>query len=579
MAKLSLGDKKKGWRSMAEFPAWGIHVSNTSVRGVKIEDVNGDLQVVAHDQIDYVEDIEDLSSLENAGAMLHALAVFQKKHDMNRCRVFVSVDSATAFNRFVTAPVVQGEELMRILAYEGQQHIPFDLETVFWDHKVLDVRQEEGEVDVLLFAIKKDVVEERLRRLEKVRFPVDGVQLTPVALYNLAVAERLTQSGQLIASVDCDRIDLLLCHGKKLWFRTLPTGFHPMFAEVCEAYDVRHRAAVKIVSGDLPVDDDRPLRQIRRNEAVRLTKEIARMAAYFGGAIEGVKLESILLVPGSPQAPPLQKLLAKETGLEVNVMKSFRHLPVAMPELSPNLAGLAHPTGLALQGLGRSDIDIKLYPQDLERIIAGRRFFHVLSVLVCFITVASMWMMLDSAGSEVAKRQDSLTESVQVMDKLKKEFNSGREESELKDEIVPFHQAGLHRVAIVEGVSGILETIAATNAKNPGLNLVVSLLETKIDSGRDANEVSQTARRIELILGSVDLNNRDEVLKQINDMLFATLGKDQRFSQFSVDGDYLSEQASAKPTPDIEKRTLRRRFRMFKTSFFYDGAKSAEGEN
>ncbi len=573
---MSFDDEKKGWRSMAEFPAWGIHVTTTSIRGVKIEEVGGEFEIVAHDQFDFVEDIEELNSLENTGAMLHALAVFAKKHDMARCRVFISIDSATAFNRFVTAPVVQGEELMRILAYEGQQHIPFDLETVYWDHKVLDVRQEEGEVDVLLFAIKKDVVEERLRRLEKVRFPVDGAQLAPIALYNMAVAERLVSSGQLIASVDADRVDLLLCHGKKLWFRTLPMGFHEIFADICEAYGVKHRGAVKILRGEMAVDDDLPLRKLRRKHAARLTKEVARMAAYFGGAIEGVTLESILLVPASPCTPPMKKLLAQETGLEVNVMKSFRHLPVAMPEVSPHLPGLGHAVGLALQGVGASDIDIKLYPPELERIIAGRRVFYVLSVLLCFVAVAAMWMMLDSAGAEVSHAQERLSKSVVDMDGFKKDFDSKRKERQLKDEVLPFHEAGKNRVVVVDALTVVLQAIAKANENNQSPHWVVVRLATKIPAAKDGMEVSQLARRIELVVGAVDTGDQEAMKKQLQQRLFAMLSHDPRFSGFKIDRDFLAEQATQRPTPGIEDRNLRRRFVIFETSFSFDGAVSEE---
>ncbi|MCB1282594.1 MAG: pilus assembly protein PilM, partial [Salinibacterium sp.] len=129
---------------MADFPAWGIHLTTSSLRGIKLERAeDGEkIRVVAHDQIDFAEDIEDVTSLDRHGPLLHALAVFSKRHDLQKCRVIVSVDGATAFNRFVSAPLVQGESLARILAFEAQQQIPFDLEEVYWDYKSLDVRQE-----------------------------------------------------------------------------------------------------------------------------------------------------------------------------------------------------------------------------------------------------------------------------------------------------------------------------------------------------------------------------------------------------------------------------------------------------
>ena len=124
---------------MADLPVWGIHVTTSSVRGIKLGRAESGYEVLGHDQYDFAEDIEDVLSLDRHGALAHALHVFAKRHDFNRARVIVSVDGSTAFNRFVSTPLVEGESMQRLLEYEAQQQIPFSLDTVHWDHKVLNV--------------------------------------------------------------------------------------------------------------------------------------------------------------------------------------------------------------------------------------------------------------------------------------------------------------------------------------------------------------------------------------------------------------------------------------------------------
>ena len=565
---------------MAEFPAWGIHVTTASVRGVKIEEIDGELRIVAHDQADFADDIDDVNSLEKHGALAHALAVFMKRHDMSRCRVFVSVDAVSAFNRFVRAPMVQDENLMRILAYEAQQQIPFDLEGVFWDHKVLDVRQDDGEVDVLLFAIKKEVVDERIRRLSKLRFPVDGLQLGPLALYNFAVNERLVKDGQILVSVDFDRIELLLCHEKKLWFRTLPMGFHPMFGEISKAYDVRHRQAVKIVRGEFDLEDKEALKKIIRSNSERLSREVSRMISYFDGALEKVTLSSVVLIPGSVLVPPMTQTLKKLTGLEIHTLKSFRRIPVAMPEISPNIAGLAHATGLALQALGKSDVDIKLFPLTMERVIAGRRVFYVLSILLLFVMIAGMWLVVDSGRNEIIDAQDQLALKTIERDQLSTEFNQVRKERQLKDEIMPYRQAGDHRLVPAQATTAVLRAVEAANLDLGAAERIhVALLKTKVapDDGKAIGSTAMKAsRRIELTVGLVEGETPQAARRSVESGLFKHLARDRRLSGFKIDQEFIAANLVARPPADVDDLELRRRFIILKTSFVFEAAGQKE---
>ncbi len=565
---------------MADLPVWGIHITTASVRGVKLERIEGELRVVAHDQADFADDIEDVNSLDRHIALVHALAIFMKRHDLSRSRVMVSVDAVTAFNRFLSAPLVENENLMRILAYEAQQQIPFDLEQVHWDHKVLAVRDADREADVLLFAIKKDVVDERLRRLQKIRFPVDGVQLGPVALYNFAVRERLVRDGQVLVSVDFDRTDVVVCQGKRLWFRSLPIGFHPVFRAVATAYEVTHRQAVKIVRGELEVDDDRPLREARRDVAERVAREVARMVSYFGGAIPELEPRSLVLFPGSVMTPPIGPMVAKLTGLEVHEFKSFRQLPVAMPELSPNLAGLAHAAGLGLQLMGEADIDVKLYPPDLERVIAGRRVFWAAGTVLLFVMVAAMWMMVDSSQGQLAEADAALGAKVQEADRLRKAFAEERRERQIRDEMLPLAAAGRHRLAPVRAADGLLRALDAAGADlGPDDRLYLAALDTKIvsEAGPDGGSVSDAGRRrVEIVLGMVDRGEEGQVEKAVRELLWPRLEATGRYRELEIGESFDSIQLAPSPkggTPGVE---YRRSFTMLELSLLFEDRNEEE---
>src|SRR6201996_4802485 len=66
------------------------------------------------------------------------------------------------FSKFVKLPPVDSSKVTQIIQYEAQQNVPFPLEEVVWDYQIMGTLPG-GEMEVLLVAIKADVVESLFR--------------------------------------------------------------------------------------------------------------------------------------------------------------------------------------------------------------------------------------------------------------------------------------------------------------------------------------------------------------------------------------------------------------------------------
>src|SRR4029077_2575999 len=71
------------------------------------------------------------------------------------------------FSKFVKLPPVDAGKVTQIIQYEAQQNVPFPLEEVVWDYQILGSTPA-GELEVLLVAIKADIVEGLFRTTEAV---------------------------------------------------------------------------------------------------------------------------------------------------------------------------------------------------------------------------------------------------------------------------------------------------------------------------------------------------------------------------------------------------------------------------
>src|SRR5207244_10821957 len=87
------------------------------------------------------------------------------------------------FSKFVKLPPVDASKVTQIIQYEAQQNVPFPLEEVVWDYQILGTTPT-GELEVLLVAIKADVVEGLFRTAEAAGLRVQLVDVSPAGLCN-----------------------------------------------------------------------------------------------------------------------------------------------------------------------------------------------------------------------------------------------------------------------------------------------------------------------------------------------------------------------------------------------------------
>src|SRR3989454_963769 len=87
------------------------------------------------------------------------------------------------FSKFVKLPPVDTSKVTQIIQYEAQQNVPFPLEEVVWDYQILGAAAS-GELEVLLVAIKSDIVEGLFRVAETAGLRLSLVDVSPAALCN-----------------------------------------------------------------------------------------------------------------------------------------------------------------------------------------------------------------------------------------------------------------------------------------------------------------------------------------------------------------------------------------------------------
>jgi len=112
--------------------------------------------------------------------MLKGLQEVLAKNPSIRANVNICAPGYHTFSKFVKLPPVDTSKVTQIIQYEAQQNVPFPLEEVVWDYQILGAAPR-GELEVLLVAIKSDVVEGLFRTAEKAGLRLQLVDVSPAA--------------------------------------------------------------------------------------------------------------------------------------------------------------------------------------------------------------------------------------------------------------------------------------------------------------------------------------------------------------------------------------------------------------
>ena len=401
---------------MMKHPAWGIDLTSAALRAAKLELTGeGNPRLLAWDLVDFTEEVDDLESLQRFATVGRAAFHFRSRHKLQSSHVWASVRAESAFVRTVTVPPVNDESLERILELEAQQQIPHPLEEVFWDRRVLAIK-DNGEVLATLLAVKRAVVDDRLRKMGKAGIPVDAVQLRPIALQNFCAYERLLERGTIVVDVDYSGVQVLIHHDDQTWFRVLPVGGVDLIEGIKEEFGIPHRTAVRMAIGQEVIPNKERFLKCRAEAANDVVDEVVRTVKYYFAARPGLKSSGVVLFQSHPSAPPIRSLLKERLDLPVFVPKGFRHIEVHPDVVSAgiqeNFGALSKAVGLALQGIGRAEVDVKLFPAELTRTLGTSKWPYAIAAACLLGGVAWAGYQHRSLRDDLVSTQENLHQVV-----------------------------------------------------------------------------------------------------------------------------------------------------------------------
>lgn len=293
-------------------------------------------------------------------------------------RLNLCAPASAVFSKFVKLPQVDANKVTQIIQYEAQQNVPFPLEEVVWDYQILGSTPA-GELEVLLVAIKNDVVDGFFRSCESARVSLQLIDAAPAALCN---AFRFNygdiEECAMLLDIGAKTSNVVIFEKGKMFSRSINIGANSITTDFSNEAKLPYAAAekLKIDSGfvslggayEEPDDPNQALiSKISRQVMTRLHIQMNQTIQFYRGQQGGSMPQRLFLAGGASLMPYTAQFFAEKLNVPVDYFNPLRNIEIGPAINLEEVARVAHSlgevVGLGIRNLAECPVDLNLIPK------------------------------------------------------------------------------------------------------------------------------------------------------------------------------------------------------------------------
>jgi type IV pilus assembly protein PilM len=241
-----------------------------------------------------------------------------------------------------------------VIRWEAEQHVPFDIKSVELDFQILNPHDEGLQMEVLLVAAKRELVDNKVGLLQDAGVNPVVIDVDAFALHNAFEHNHPDDMDGIIALVNVGHETTnvnILENGIPILTRDIPFGSRRLREDLQRERGLTAEQAEDVVQARDTVDD---LERFVDASTDEVAVGIERASAFLMTREDGETLGKIFLSGGGGRIPGMVESLARRMNVETHLVNPFERVPVR-PNASGNISideaapMLLLPLGLALR--------------------------------------------------------------------------------------------------------------------------------------------------------------------------------------------------------------------------------------
>lgn len=409
-----------------------------------------------------------------------------KAKDINVCAPGFHV-----FSKFVKLPPVDPGKVTQIIQYEAQQNVPFPLAEVVWDYQILGTTAG-GELEVLLVAIKSDIVEGLFRVTETAGLKLNVADVSPAALcnafrYNYGELEDCT----MLLDIGAKTSNLLFFEKGKVFSRSISLGANSITQDFANESKLKFEQAdkIKIDEGFVSLggayeEPENPhqaaISKIARQFMTRLHIQVNQTLQFYRGQQGGSAPQRLFLAGGASIMPYTAQFFAEKLNVPVEYFNPLRAVQIDPAVNLEELAKVAHSLGevigLGLRNLATCPVELNLMPESTLRwqtFNEKKPYFiaTVFSLVAMAFAVGFLFQRLAAVQADQSEKLDTQLKPLQAREQQFKRAHGELKKAQAElDQLSTWMDSRYAWADLFREIRGILIRVEQVNKRKLGVD-------------------------------------------------------------------------------------------------------------
>jgi type IV pilus assembly protein PilM len=311
----------------------GLDIGSSYIKAVQLNELRSGYDLELFDMVPISPELVVEGSIIDAIRLTDALKQLLIKARVRAKNAVISVSGhSSVIIKRISLPEMTEEELSESIRFEAEQYVPFDIEDVNLDFQILGPKEEPGQMDVILVAVKKDIINDYISVVRDAGLNPVIVDIDAFALENMYGVNYEIEPNTNVALINIGASTMnmnILRGGISVFTRDSSIGASLITETLQKEYNISYEEAERLKRGET-------LDKVNPEEAHALiskvisdiSSEVSRSIGYFKSSTSHQEIHEVILSGGCALIHEFTKLLSEKITIGVRTAEPFRNIQI-----------------------------------------------------------------------------------------------------------------------------------------------------------------------------------------------------------------------------------------------------------
>ncbi len=311
----------------------GLDIGSSYIKAVQLNETRSGYELALFDLLPISPELIVEGSIIDAIRVTESLRELVRKAKIKAKDAVIAISGhSSVIIKRISLPEMSEEELAESIKFEAEQYVPFDIEDVNLDFQILGPKEEPGQMDVILVAVKKEVINDYVSVVREAGLNTAIVDVDAFALENMYGINYEIESGRNVALVNIGASTInmnILKGGVSVFTRDSSVGSNIHTDALQKEFSISYEEAERLKRGE-PVERVRPedAYSLIINASGDIFSEVSRSMDYFRSSTLQTEVSEVILSGGCALIRGFPAELSDKIGIPVKVAEPFRNITI-----------------------------------------------------------------------------------------------------------------------------------------------------------------------------------------------------------------------------------------------------------